>query len=167
MQSDSGRRAITAGDTLAAGDEVETGPDGKVRLRLVDASVLAIGNGTRIGLVELTQDDERRGRLSLATGRFWMHVTAWIGSGASLVEVATPTAVAGVRGTTLWGDTDVDAICALEGTIEVRSLVAPTVPPVTLGAGSCASRLSRGELAPLAPGAEEVERYLREVLIDD
>ena len=94
-----------------------------------------------------------------------MNVTRWTGSGSSRYEIATPTAVAGVRGTTLWGDTQVDAICALEGTIEVRSLTQSGLPPVSLNAGNCASALSQGKLAPMAPTKAKIEEYLDEVLI--
>jgi hypothetical protein len=151
---------------LAAGDRLETGAPGKMRVRLSDDSVLAMGANTKLALVELVMDGEaRRGRIDVALGRFWMNVTKWTGQGESRYEVATPNAVAGIRGTTLWGDTGVDAICALEGTIEVRSRRNEDLPPSTLSAGNCASRLSEGELAPLTPTSEQLQSFLGEVLI--
>jgi hypothetical protein len=158
--------AAAPGLRLAAGDRLETGAPGKLRARLSDDSVLAIGANTTLALAELAIDDAaRRGRIDVTLGRFWMNVTKWTGTGESRYEISTPTAVAGVRGTTLWGDTDVDAICALEGTIEVRSRRSPDLPPATLSAGNCASNLRAGELAPLAPSAEQLQRFLDEILI--
>ena len=160
------RRAATSGASLGAGDRLETGSPGRMRVRLEDDSVLAIGASTKIELKELLLEGATRsGRLDLAAGRFWMNVTAWTGSGSSRYEIYTPNAVAGVRGTTLWGDTDVDAICALEGAIEVRSLRNPQIEAAKLTSGSCASRLSEGELAPLTPSSEQIQEFLGEVLI--
>jgi hypothetical protein len=160
------KTAAAPGLRLTAGDRLETGTPGKMRARLTDDSVLAIGANTTLALAELALDDAaRRGRIDVALGRFWMNVTKWTGTGESRYEISTPTAVAGVRGTTLWGDTDVDAICALEGTIEVRSRRSPDLPPASLSAGNCASKLREGELAPLAPSPEQLQKFLDEILI--
>jgi hypothetical protein len=151
---------------LVAGDGLETGSPGKARVRLADDSILALGASTQLALTRLAMDEATRsGRIDVALGRFWMKVEKWTGTGASAYEVATPSAVAGVRGTTLWGDTDVDAICALEGTIEVRSVRDTTLAAASLSAGNCASRLSKGELAPLTPTSEQLQKFLDEVLI--
>jgi hypothetical protein len=163
---DSNKVPASPGLRLSAGDSLETGKPGKMRVRLSDDTVLAIGANTRLALAELAMDEKaRRGRIDVAVGRFWMNVTKWTGTGESRYEVATPNAVAGIRGTTLWGDTDVDAICSLEGTIEVRSRRNEGLVPASLSAGSCASRLSEGELAPLTPTSEQLQKFLDEVLI--
>jgi hypothetical protein len=151
---------------LTAGDGLETGSPGKARVRLADDSILALGASTELALTRLAMDEATRsGRIDVALGRFWMKIEKWTGTGASAYEIATPNAVAGVRGTTIWGDTGVDAICALEGTIEVRSVRNATLAAATLPAGNCASRLSKGELAPLIPTSEQLQKYLDEVLI--
>jgi hypothetical protein len=163
---DASRIPAAPGLRLTTGDRLETGKPGKMRVRMTDDTVLAIGANTRLALAELAMDETaRRGRIDVAVGRFWMNVTKWTGTGESHYEVATPNAVAGVRGTTLWGDTDVDAICALEGTIEVRSRRNEGLSPASLSSGSCASRLSEGELAPLTPTSEQLQKFLDEVLI--
>jgi hypothetical protein len=163
---DSQKLAAAPGFRLKAGDGLETGTPGKMRVRLTDDSVLAIGAGTKLALSQLVADEvSRSGRIDVALGRFWLNVSTWTGTGSSSYEVATPNAVAGVRGTTLWGDTDVDAICALEGTVEVRSARDVTLTAATITAGNCASRLSKGELAPLTPTSEQLQKFLDEVLI--
>jgi hypothetical protein len=151
---------------VVARDRLETGARGKMRVRLRDDSKLALGPGTQVELRQLLLDDETRtGWIDVRVGKFWFYVTRWTGRGASRYDVATPNAVAGVRGTTLWGDTQVDAICALEGQIEVRSLRDRTLPAARLQAGNCASMLSKGRLEPLAPTSEQIEGFLDEVLI--
>jgi len=161
------RIAATAGYPVMAGDRLETGEGGKVQVTLVDHSVVAIGGGTTIEVSSLLLDADgsRTGRLSVAIGKFWLHVTQWK-KGPSSYEITTPNAVAGVRGTTLWGDTKVDAICSLDGTVEVRTLKDDAgLAPVALTAGNCASKLSEGMLEPLAPSKETIDGYLKEVLI--
>jgi len=163
---DGARSAAVVGAGLEARDSIETGTDGKIRIIFIDASVLAIGAGTHLALSELQIDDSNRsGRIDVAIGKFWMQVSKWQKPGSSRYEIATPNAVAGVRGTTLWGDTQVDAICALEGSIEVRSLKQSALPPATLSAGNCASALSQGKLEPMTPSSQQLQRYLGEVLI--
>jgi hypothetical protein len=160
------RTAAAPGFRLTAGDRLETGKPGKMRVRMNDDTVLAIGADTRLALAALAFDEKaRRGRIDVAVGRFWMNVTNWTGTGESRYEVATPNAVAGIRGTTLWGDTDVDAICSLEGTVEVRSRRNEGLAAASLSAGRCVSRLSEGELAPLTPTSEQLQKFLDEVLI--
>lgn len=163
---DAQRNPAQVGAELRAGDRLETGVHGKIKATLSDKSVVAIGAGTQLQVSDLTVDDKgRTGRVKVAAGRFWMQITKWTGKGTSHYDVETPNAVAGVRGTTLWGDSEVDAICALEGTIEVRSLVEPALTPAKLEPGKCASELSHGKLAPFAPTPEQIEGYLSEVLI--
>ncbi|HSP97376.1 MAG TPA: hypothetical protein VL049_09065 [Candidatus Dormibacteraeota bacterium] len=56
--------------------------------------------------------------------------------------------VAGVRGTVLSGDTTLDAICALQGTV------------------TCVTKMAAGETKPLVPTRDELARYLKEVSLD-
>ena len=157
-----------AGASVERGDVVATGHDGKVRLALLDQMVVALGADSRLTLAQLDAGDAgRHGKLVVSVGKFWAQVTKWTGKGESAIDFETPSAVAGVRGTTLWGDVKVDAICALEGTIEVRSLKAKKPAPVKVTAGNCAARLSKGQTAKLKPTAKQVAGYLGEVLIKD
>ncbi len=160
------------GVDLQKGDSIDTGDGGKVRIVMADKSVLALGARSKLTFAEYDASGENRvGTLKLTLGRFWMNVTQWAAGGDSLVEVYTPNAVAGVRGTTLWGDIEVDAICSLDGEIEVRSLKKKKKrkhkkdKTVKLTAGHCASKLSKGKLKPFKPTREQVQGFLKEVLI--
>ena len=162
---DGKRIAATAGFPVFPGDMLETGPSGKVQVTLLDNSVVAIGGGSKVEITELLLEGAgRSGSLAVAVGKFWMRITQWK-KGDSRWEIQTPNAVAGVRGTTLWGSTEVDAICALEGTIEVRSRKDANLAAASLTAGNCASELSHGKLTPLAPDKATIDAYLKEVLI--
>lgn len=155
---------LRRGDTVAIGDVVTTGDAAKVKLLLDDDSVLTIGPRTQVTIDELLLEPAgRTGRLRVLFGRFKLSVAAWL-TGPSDYEVHTPTAVAGVRGTILWGDTELDTICALEGTVEVRTLRGGAV--ATLAGGHCVTKMGRGATEPLVPSREELQRYLKEVTLD-
>lgn len=152
------------GDTVAIGDLIETDESAKAKLLLADDSVLTLGPRTRVIIDELLLGGEdRKGRIRVLLGRFKVAVAAWL-NGPSTFEVATPTAVAGVRGTVLWGDTVLDAICALEGTVEVRTVQGDAT--AKLDAGACVTDMARGETVRMSPSKEDLAKYLKEVTLD-
>ncbi|MFN8643534.1 MAG: FecR domain-containing protein [Candidatus Binatia bacterium] len=156
-------RALLRGETVAVGDRIATDAGAKVKLLLADDSVLAIGPGSEVVLDELLLGDERRrGRLRVLVGRFKLAIAAWLG-GPSDYQIDTPTAVVGVRGTVLWGDTALDTICSLQGTVEVRPRAGGA--SASLAAGHCATRMADGETAPLTPSPEQLRRFLAEVAL--
>lgn len=155
---------LKRGDPVSVGDHIITDAASKVKVLLADDSVLAIGPRSDVTIDELALGPaQRTGRLQVLVGRFKLAIAAWL-NGPSDYEVRTPTAVAGVRGTVLWGDTELDTICALHGTVEVRAARGNAV--ATLDAGHCVSHMGQGETAPLTPSREELEKYLREVSLD-
>jgi hypothetical protein len=155
---------LKRGDTVVVGDRIETAEGSKVKILLADDSVLAIGPRTQLTIDELAfGGDGRKGRLHVLFGRFKLAIADWL-NGPSDYQVDTPTAVAGVRGTVLWGDTQLDAICALRGHVEVRTVRGNAT--ATLEAGHCVTDMAKGEVAPLVPSREDLEKYLREVTLD-
>ncbi len=155
---------LQRGATVSIGDRIETDGTSKVKLLLADDSVLAIGPRTAVTIDELVLGPANRtGRLRVLFGRFKLAITAWL-SGPSEYQVDTPTAVAGVRGTILWGDTELDAICALRGTVEVRAVRGDAA--ATLETGQCVTHMGRGETVPLVPTRDELEKYLKDVSLD-
>jgi len=115
------------------GDRVQTGPKGKARVLLRDDSLLTLASNTRIEINELVykpQQNLRSSVFSLFEGKMMSVVGGWF-SGAeekSHWEVRTPTAVAGVRGTTLVtevqgsGKDARSTFAGLSGLIGVRAL---------------------------------------------
>ncbi len=159
------RQPLAVGTPVALGDVVATDAAAKVKLLLADDSVLDIGPRSRVVLDALVlATDHRTVKLHVLVGRFKLGIARFFG-GTSDYEVRTPTAVAGVRGTVLWGDTDMDMICALDGHIEVRPATGGA-PAATLAAGECASQMAAGKTVPLRPSPAELATYLKTVTLD-
>jgi len=156
--------ALRMGDAVRVGDRITTDETAKVKILLADDSVLAIGPRSQVTIDELLlSGDTRKGRLNVLVGRFKLAIAAWL-NGHSDYEVQTPTAVAGVRGTVLWGDTQLDTICALQGEVQVRSLQGATL--ADLQAGKCVAEMGKGPPVSLVPSREDLEKYLKEVTLD-
>jgi len=156
---------LKRGSSVSTGDIVETDANSKAKIVLNDDSVLAIGPKSRVDVSSFAlETGSRNVRLQVLAGRFKIAIAKFFG-GSTDYEIRTPTAVAGVRGTVLWGDTELDAICALDGNIEVRPRSGAGAP-AQLSAGQCVSQMAAGRTAPLKPTAEELAAYLREVTLD-
>ena len=156
----------TVGAQVLAGDRIQIGEKTKIRVKLVDGSVLALGPRSSITMVKYeTANGKRAGSLRVAIGAFWLQVSKWTSPSDSFVKIETPNAVAGVRGTTLWGDTQRQVVCALEGEVAVRSVTNKKLKEASLKAGQCVGRLGAGKLAPVKPDGKTVQKYLDEVQI--
>lgn len=156
---------LKRGTSVFTGDVIETDANSKAKVVLNDDSVLAIGPKSRVDVSDFALDASGRSvRLQVLAGRFKIAIAKFFG-GHTDYEIRTPTAVAGVRGTVLWGDTDLDAICALEGNVEVRPRSGAGAP-AQLSAGECVSQMASGKTAALKPTAEELAAYLKEVTLD-
>lgn len=153
---------LVAGAVIEVGDEISTDAAAKVQIQLADKSVLVIGPQTRVKLDEFQLGAEaRRSRLSVFAGRFKLAVEKFVGS--TDYQIETPTAVAGVRGTVVWGDTQLDTICALEGHVEVNTRKGTAV--AEFGAGNCVHEMAAGKTTPLVPTAEQLAGYLKLVTL--
>jgi hypothetical protein len=158
-------QVLRRGDTVMVGDIIETNDTAKAKILLGDDSVLDIGPNSRVVLQGFLLDSARRQvRLAVLLGRFKLAVSKFL-TGATDYSIRTPTAVAGVRGTVLWGDTERDTICALDGSIEVAALNGGAEPS-RLSAGECVNQMKAGKTAPLKPSAADLAAYLKEVALD-
>ena len=106
-------------------DIIETDRASKVRITLSDATVISLGEQSRLELKHFSYDarqQTRSGRLAIAWG-FFRAILKEMTSPSS-VEVITPTAVAAIRGTDLMGEVTADstAIVVLEGTVAVSNV---------------------------------------------
>lgn len=161
---ENGTRKLPAkiGMDLVGGDTVVTGEGSKCKLLLDDDTTINIGANSRFAIDKVNvREGEREISLRIVSGKFMAAVAQWFGP-KSQFEVTTPTAVAGIRGTVLWGDTAMDAICALHGKIEVKAKTGGA--PVELSAGQCAAKMGEGKTDPLQPTGEQVKAYLAEVM---
>lgn len=162
---------VTVGFPLYQGDVVRTGKDGKARLLMKDNSVLSIGPSSQLKLTEMKLDTSSRlFSLNVLAGRFKMDVARWF-KGATNGRIETPSAVAGVRGTVVWGDVDLDAVCALEGTLTLESKNGGK--PRELKAiekgderkVDCGTGMKDGKTDPLQPKTEDLLKFLEQVSI--
>jgi hypothetical protein len=126
-------------------DIVETDRASKVRMTLTDATVISLGEQSRLELKQFSYDarqQTRSGRLAVAWGVFraiFKEITS-----PSTVEVMTPTTVAAIRGTDLMGEVTADssAIVVLEGTVAVSNVrpMFPALSTLTAGMGTTVKR---------------------------
>ncbi len=157
--------SASKGDSLQPGDAVVTVADSRARVALSEGSILAVGPSSTLELNEYAVDGkQRRGSLQVVAGQFWLRVVALAGV-ETKVDIETPTAVAGIRGTTIWGDTERDLLCALAGTIEVKTK--GSNEDATLSAGECLSKMTTEAPETFAPDAETVGKFLGEVHIGE
>lgn len=143
-------RALTAGQTLSAGSQIETGADGSVTLRLADgsqvtlqkSSVLTLEEMRRVSGLPATHDT----RLKLQSGRLQTGVKAQGDMGR--FEIQTPVAVSAVRGTEFRSAFEPGGGNAITETLD--GLVAVTGTATVSVPANFGTRVERNG-APLAP----------------
>jgi len=143
---------LETGAALAQGDELRTGKDGYVTLRLADGSVLKLPAESRIVLQnteKLRDTDAVRSIFRLVAGRVESLVAKFRDSG-NRFEVTTPQAVTGVRGTDFRVAVDGDATTSevLEGKVDFAGAGAASGKNAQLGAGFGSKADNNGQLLP-------------------
>ena len=140
---------IFAGEFLAEGALVETGPDGAVTLHLDDGSIVTLQKSSTLGLERLRKVEGLEAthvtRLRLESGRVEAAVKP--GRGMSQLQIATPIAVSAVRGTQFRASHAGTAGTSetLEGAVAVSNALAAVAVPAGFG-----TRIER-DVPPLQP----------------
>jgi ferric-dicitrate binding protein FerR (iron transport regulator) len=150
------------GMELAWNDVVQTDPNGRVRVRMLDDSLLSIGANSEL---RITSHDSQthRTKVELAYGRLRAQIKK-LAAGEEF-EVRTPTAVAGVIGTDFGIDASdprhVKFIC-LEGTVRISS-VNPDYPGTLNCEGGHSVTMDEGKApnAPLDADTAQMARWRR------
>src|SRR4030042_4202170 len=135
--TDGQSEALALNATVYVGDRIATGPRSRVSLLLQDDSLLTLAPGTKLEINELVykpQQSLRRSVFSLVQGSMMAVVGGWFSSSVEEAqwEVRPPTAVAGVRGSSLVADVQntggrsTSTVASLGGLIGVQALVDPT-----------------------------------------
>lgn len=89
---------LKMGDPIHVGDAIEVGPGAKLKLRMIDGSVIAAASGSHLTIDSYAADASHRdAKLSLAEGLLRAVVSP--ASASSSFEVNTATGVAAVRST--------------------------------------------------------------------
>lgn len=157
--------AGAVGANVYSGDELRTG-DGQMRVVFRDDSVLDLHEHTTL-VVDQQVFDPGAGRftslMKLLTGKARALVSSYYGTPGASYEVETPTAVAGVRGTTFVvsydADRDATQVIGIEGRIQVRSLAARLGDTVYVTAKEGTTVLRGQAPTPPEPVADDLFRF--------
>jgi hypothetical protein len=106
-------------------DIIETGLASKIKITLIDATVISLGEQSRLELRRFAhnaREQTRTARLTLAVGIFRAIINTLVPS--STFEVTTPTAIAAIRATDLMGEVTPNstAVVVLEGTVTLANV---------------------------------------------
>lgn len=128
--------ACAVGDILTTGDRIRTQPDSSASLMFTDKTVMRLGAGTTITLIDLseTPDGTLVRKVNQESGRTWSDVTKNPAKPTTF-EVHGPNAVAAVRGTSFEVDADAADTDVLVWEGEVDCLAPGATAPTRIYAG--------------------------------
>ena len=114
---------LAPGMELANGDVLRTGQGARAYLMLAEGSRVKLGETARFTLFSRSLQPDRvfRGALDVLAGAFRFTTGKLAKAGPRDVAIRVGTATVGIRGTDLWGKTDLDGdlVALLEGRIEI------------------------------------------------
>ena len=125
LTRDGRRQPLAIGAELRSNDEVSTGVNSRLLLRLADGSTVKLGENGRLQLADVVQrrkDSFLGATLRVLDGAFRFTTAAALKARSSRdIVVQFPTVTAGVRGTDLWGKNlgDREVVVLIEGHITV------------------------------------------------
>ncbi|MFN0038193.1 MAG: FecR domain-containing protein [Burkholderiales bacterium] len=125
LTRDGKRQPLGAGTPLRSRDEVSTGADARLLLRLADGSVVKLGENASLQLSSLAQRRDQNlltATLKVLTGAFRFTTDAVLRSRSRRdIRVQFPTVTAGIRGTDIWGKNleDKEVVVLIEGQISI------------------------------------------------
>ena len=95
-------QTLKSGMTVTGGSFIKTGKNSRVELAMPDNSIIRLGSDTlfEVNQALFPQDKLRRFSSRLFLGKMWAKITSAFGGRRGTFNTSTPTAVAGVRGTT-------------------------------------------------------------------
>jgi hypothetical protein len=145
---------LAPGDPILLGDQLRTRPDAKLRVTFREGSVLTLAPDSQLIVTEQAVAPAPVSRFQLLLGTIKAAVTERYSGPSARFEVETPTAIAGVRGTSFLASYDTakdeTLVVGLIDVTRVRSLADTRgAAAVDLGPG-IATRVRRGS-RPLAP----------------
>ncbi|MBS1262166.1 MAG: hypothetical protein MAG453_01507 [Calditrichaeota bacterium] len=159
-------KPLAMGTLLDDGDKVRTGEDGFCALVFTDdKSQIKLRPNTNVQLnADRNPDYSLAKRVNMEIGELFAEVKKQKGS----LQIATPTAVASVKGTELWVIVNPDGSTqqiTLEGLVELLSLT--TGETVDVPAGSQGTVGGEGGIDLSDISEEDVPQYLDEMQIDE
>jgi hypothetical protein len=126
-----GRVPVAPGMALQSADELRTGANARLLLKLAEGSSVKLGENAQLKLanVQMRRDNVFASTLNVLAGAFRFTTDALARARRREVSVSVATVTAGIRGTDLWGRAaaDRDIVCLIEGRIEVAREGDPAV----------------------------------------
>ena len=161
-KGDAAWQRAQVGMRVTEGADVVAEPGSNAELRLPDNSTVLVAENTRFIVTKLDFDSQNRMRESffhLATGKLRAIVSkaaaALVASRQNNFAITTPTAVAAVRGTTLYAIVDpvsgATSFLCTEGTAVIQVMVAGRLQAVTISAGQVTTVTPGQAPSPPAP----------------
>ena len=147
---------LAVGDPVQLGDQLRTPTDAKLLIVMRENSALTLGPGSQLVITEQVLAPAASSRFQLLLGTIKATVTELYAEPQARFEVETPTAIAGVRGTSFIAEydrsTDETLVVGIENITRVRGGAgAPGAGEVDVGPGQ-ATRVRRGT-RPMRPAA--------------
>ena len=148
------------GDVVFWNDIVLTETRGRVRLVLDDGSILSVGSGSRLQVIQHDAQSQQTS-LQLQYGRVRAEVMKLAQPNSSF-EIRTNTAICGVLGTDFFLEADAKKtrLVVFQGKVSFRPIVAGIVAAVTaavsVGAGQASTAAAGAVTAPASAGASTV-----------
>ncbi|WP_420547600.1 FecR domain-containing protein [Curvivirga sp.] len=128
VRTDGTRVELKLGDPVYQGDQIQTDPNGSVKMRFVDETVFTLGENARLALDELVYDSSAgagQTAFSILKGSFVFMSGNIAHNNYDDMSVTTPVATIGIRGTTVSGSVLVGdqafTFSLLEGSIIIQS----------------------------------------------
>ncbi|MEQ8602699.1 MAG: FecR family protein [Marivibrio sp.] len=119
------RRDLSVEDPVYEGEELRTGRDGRARIAMADGALLTLGDEAVLRIDRLVFNPDGgngAGAFTVLHGAFRMTSGALGANGA--VQVDTPIATIGIRGTDFWGYQDGGALSVVlldDGRVEIET----------------------------------------------
>jgi hypothetical protein len=147
------RTPLVPGMELRDRDELRTGANSRLLLRMADGSAVKLGERASLGLdaMRLRKDSVFEAALKVAQGAFrFTTEAAKKFRGKREVNITIATVTAGIRGTDLWGKSDPDRqiVALIEGRIEVTP---PGESPIAMDQPLSFYQRERGQSQQVVP----------------
>ena len=168
IERDGQRVPLVVGMELRAGDQLITGGGSRALIKLVEGSLVKLGENGTLNLTDI--DPQREGffkaAMRVAEGAFRFTTDVLAKNRKREVAITVANVTAGIRGTDLWGKSTAERqiVCLIEGAIEVG---APGEKPVTMDQPLQFYQRDKGKTQPVGfVDAEQLRKWSAETEIE-
>ena len=115
---------LTPGIELRSGDQVRTGPQSRVLIKLGEGSLVKLGENAALRVAELAPaSDAFKAAMNVLRGAFRFTTALVAKERRRDVSIRITTVTVGIRGTDVWGRSrdEREIVCLIEGSVEVAA----------------------------------------------